>query len=433
MEYLNGHRRVINFFLSYIFVLSGIFGLAGLSEAIAKEYFVAASNGNDKNNGTNEAPFLTLEKGVSVLSPGDTLNVRGGTYQRNQQLWSPPSGISWGSPITIRAYQKEKVVIKPLPGYTVFEFRNNSQYIIMDGFIMDATDGHDGIRMGTNGHHIRISNSEIKNAPHQGIMTSNGSFHEFLRLRIHHNGITSNTPGQSHGIYMPGSNNLIEGCEIFNNGTRGVQIYSTAYTPSSNIVRNNRIYNNGVAGASGHGIVMWKGKNNQAYNNLVWGNLHDGINTQHGVGARIYNNTLYENGAYGIALLDKSDKSLVKNNLVYQKNGNAGLYIANGSGASVIENNLVIAPDPIKQMDKSAILGKNFLGMSYDPKFQDVDKYDFHLTKGSFAIGRGLVIEEVETDFDGALRSFGLPFDIGAYAFGAALAPPTNLSIISKN
>ncbi len=299
----------------------------------------------------------------------------------------------------------------------------------MDGFIIDATDGHDGIRMGTDGHHIRIANSEIKNAPHQGIMTSNGSFHEFLRLSIHHNGITSNTPGQSHGIYMPGSNNLIEGCEIFKNGTRGVQIYSTAYTPSSNIVRNNRVYNNGVAGASGHGILMWKGMNNQAYNNLVWGNLHDGINTQHGVGAMIYNNTLYENGAYGIALLDKSDKSLVKNNLVYQKNGNAGLYIANGSGQSVIENNLIVAPNPIIQFDTSSILNRNLLGTSYDPKFQDVVIQDFHLTGGSSAIGKGLVIDKVKTDFDGVLRN--LPFDIGAYAFGSSLAPPTNLSIIS--
>lgn len=431
MRHWNSHW-VIEICLAFLLVLSVSSLKAGINEAIAKDFFVAVTNGNDKYPGTQEKPFLTLEQGASILSPGDTLYVRGGTYQRTHYMWEPPSGISWKIPTTIMAYQKEKVVVKPLSGYSVFEFREKSQYIIMDGFIMDATGGHDGIRMGTGGHHIRIANSEIKNAPHQGLLTSNGTFHELLKLSIHHNGLTSNTPGQSHGIYMSGSNNLIENCDIFENGSWGVHIYSTNYKPSYNIVRSNRVFNNNRTNAGGPGIGVHVGTNNLVYNNLVWGN-RDGIMVDLGSSnSKIYNNTVYSNDRYGIWVGPRGKDSLVKNNIIYNSNTSFGLLISNGSGNSIISNNLIIAKNPISSLDPNAILTGNLLGKGYDPKFQDPVNHDFRLTPGSSAIGSGLVIDEVKTDFDGVSRNMGGPFDIGSYAFGASLAPPTNLVIISE-
>ena len=45
----------------------------------AAEYFVSP-NGNNSNLGTIQKPFKTINKGISVLNSGDTLNVRAGTY-----------------------------------------------------------------------------------------------------------------------------------------------------------------------------------------------------------------------------------------------------------------------------------------------------------------------------------------------------------------
>lgn len=431
MAYCNNHYRVMKFFLSYLFVLSGIFGIAGISEAIAKEYFVAASSGNDKGYGTKEAPFVTLEKGVSVLSPGDTLYVRGGTYTRNHYLWEPPNGKSWENAITIKAYQNEKVIIKPLQGYTVFEFKDNSAYIMMGGFIVEG--GHDGFRMGAGSHHIRIFNSEIKNNDHQGIQVSAGTFHEFINLSIHHNGLTSQSyeTTQSHGIYNNGSNTLTENCEIFENGGWGIHMFSTSHTPSHNIMRNNRIYNNNALKSGGPGIGIYRGTNNSVINNIIWGN-RDGIVVDSGASnTKIYNNTVYTNERYGMWLGNNSDASVVKNNFIYMPNDSYGLMISKGSGVSNIENNLIIGSKAIAPWDPNAILKNNLVGHSYKPGFADASNHDFHLTKESSAIGKGLVIAEVKTDFEGVPRDPRGPFDIGAYVFGSSFAPPTDLAITS--
>ncbi|MEZ4270178.1 MAG: hypothetical protein R3C68_01685 [Myxococcota bacterium] len=110
----------------------------------AADYFVATT-GNDSSSGTVAAPFRTLEHGASVLSPGDTLYVRGGTYQRTQEFWRPPSGRSWQEAVTISNYGNEEVVVTVPPKhpdtqypFSVFSF-NNIQYVVMNGLTLEGT------------------------------------------------------------------------------------------------------------------------------------------------------------------------------------------------------------------------------------------------------------------------------------------------------
>ncbi|MDT3778025.1 right-handed parallel beta-helix repeat-containing protein [Nitrospira sp. MA-1] len=329
----------------YALLLSGIFGLAGISEANAKEYFVAANNGKDENNGTKKAPFLTLEKGVRSLSPGDILYVRGGTYQRNEQLWSPPSGTSWTHAIMVKAYQKEKVIIKPLPsknfpGNSVFYFKDKSQYIIMEGLVLDGTNGAFGYVMGTGSHHIRIRNGEIKNTPNSAIQGSGADFIEIINLKIHDSwlgieGYAGRT--RSYGFYLNGSYNLVQDCEIYNNHGNGIHIFSTSFTPSHNRIINNRIYNNGRAG-----VIVTTGTNNQVINNVIWGN-EVGVHVDYrATNTAIYHNAIYGSEKYEIRLGVDSDKSFVRNNILFGKSSKAAILIANGTSASKIENNLIL-------------------------------------------------------------------------------------------
>ena len=65
-----------NFFFSLV-----LFSLI-LSPLSGKEYFTGI-NGSDSNPGSENAPFKTIQKGVNVLQPGDTLTILPGIYREN--------------------------------------------------------------------------------------------------------------------------------------------------------------------------------------------------------------------------------------------------------------------------------------------------------------------------------------------------------------
>lgn len=73
-------------------------------------YYVAPSGGSDSNSGAIGAPFATINKGISVMQPGDTLYMRGGTYH---QLVRFPTGKQ-GTPdkwFTMSSYPGEWAII----------------------------------------------------------------------------------------------------------------------------------------------------------------------------------------------------------------------------------------------------------------------------------------------------------------------------------
>jgi parallel beta-helix repeat protein len=399
--------------------LVGVLVMSGnVSEAEATNYYVAASNGNDGNRGTIGEPFLTLERGLTVLIPGDTLYVRGGSYQRTYYMWEPPSGNSWEQPVTIMAYQNEKVIVRPLPGHNVFTFRDNSHYIIMDGFTIDPSGGNNGLQMGEGGHHIRIINSEIMNAPHNGIQGGNSNYLEFINLKVHDN--------NAYGFYLPGNHNLVKGCSIYRNGSWGVHIFSSISQPSNNTITNNRIYDNSRLGDSGSGVGVYGGTNNAVVNNVIWGN-YMGVEVNYGAAnSKIFNNTIHANSSYGIWLGSESRDSLVKNNIASLNGGN-GIIITKGSGNSQIFNNLVAATNSstgLQNWENQATLKGNVAGSINDLKFTNYQSHDFHLQAGSLAIGAGVVLTEVPNDYDYASRNQATAYDIGAFSFNGTPAPP---------
>ena len=76
----------------------------------AATYYVA-KNGSNSTSGTKASPFLTVNKGVSVLTPGDTVLIKGGTYLETL-IDKIPSGTSWNSPVTVKAAPGHSPVIK---------------------------------------------------------------------------------------------------------------------------------------------------------------------------------------------------------------------------------------------------------------------------------------------------------------------------------
>lgn len=81
---------------------------SGLMVHAAGVYYVAKT-GNDTNPGTEAAPWLTIQKAANTLLPGDTVNIKAGTY--NEKVTVNVSGTAGGGFITFQRYGTDRVIM----------------------------------------------------------------------------------------------------------------------------------------------------------------------------------------------------------------------------------------------------------------------------------------------------------------------------------
>ncbi|MEL7119132.1 MAG: hypothetical protein AAFO07_06825, partial [Bacteroidota bacterium] len=91
-------------------VLLTLFLLLFQAALYGQQYYVA-TNGDDANPGTFEQPFATIDFGISQLSSGDSLTIRGGVYREGITNLDV-------SNVTIEAYGQEYVEINGLKELT---------------------------------------------------------------------------------------------------------------------------------------------------------------------------------------------------------------------------------------------------------------------------------------------------------------------------
>jgi len=386
--------------------------ILGSQFADAATYYVAIG-GSDAFAGTFSEPFRSIGRGVRVLKPGDTLYVMAGTY--NESLMDTiPGGTSWTSPVTIARYQNDTVIINANGSVNISIQGSDSAYIILDGLILE--NGYDGLDVVSGAHHVRFQNGEVRNMTRGGItchafdaQPTFSTFCELINLSVHDTG----SSGFGHGIYLSGSDNLVEKCEIYNNKKWGVQIANgtAGGGANRNIVRNSRLYNNGAL--DGGGVTVHASDSSLVYNNLVYNNanVHSAIRVGDGAAAtKVYNNTVYGNGLYGVEVVSVAVNAEIRNNIIYANGGT----ISNAGIATIISNNFTL-----------------------DPQFKDVASKDFRLTVGSQAINSGVTLSAVKNDFGGTARPQDGAYDIGAFEYQSAvtgavtgIAAPTNLRIV---
>jgi uncharacterized repeat protein (TIGR02059 family) len=148
----------------------------------------------------------------------------------------------------------------------------------------------------------------------------------------------------------------------------------------------------------------------------------------------VYNNVFYANSGastdYGIEIINKGigTNFSIRNNIV-ENFDTAPVYGLGGSGISVdylsIENNIFYSNGNSNLPRYSGITPTHNTtqnNLTSDPLF--VSSSDFHLQSGSPAIGKGLAITGLTTDYVGsAVKS---PPSIGAYENGSAVATPVS-------
>ncbi|RXK61788.1 DUF1565 domain-containing protein [Lacibacter luteus] len=183
-------------------------GLLSCAVSHASVFYVA-TNGNDANPGTKEKPLQSIQKAQSLVSAGDTVYIRGGTYMMQEsqiatytRIWAyvillDKSGTE-NKRINYWAYPDEKPVfdfsnIKPA-NYRVHAFEVTGSWLHFKGLEVVG---------------VQVT---ITNVNTQSICFSNdgGSNNIYEQLNMH--------DGQAIGFFLTaGSNNLILNCDAYRN------------------------------------------------------------------------------------------------------------------------------------------------------------------------------------------------------------------------
>lgn len=159
-------------------------------------YYIAP-NGKDSNPGTSSSPFFTLNKAWAVISAGDLVYLRGGTYyfSTSQEL-TGKNGTS-PNPIKIWAYPGETPVITRASSFS--STRTTGIYFIGNYFHWKG---------------ITITGfTQINSGFWGGMRATAASLNIFETLNVHHNG---------HGFACVGDvgscdDNLFLNCDFHDN------------------------------------------------------------------------------------------------------------------------------------------------------------------------------------------------------------------------
>jgi hypothetical protein len=363
------------------------------------DYYCDWNNGNNSNPGTELLPKQTMNAGTGLLSGGDTLHVKTGTYV--EAMLNNIQGGSAGNLTTIKAFTGHNPVIQPSSGYRcVFLSGSARDYIEWDGIDCNGTNLNTGggncVKLdesgGTTARFQVWKNTTFYNSPASGFLavsngSSDGGSHTITNCSFHDDGLLE----KDHGFYNQQPNSTIELCDFHTNAGSGVQnTQQNGSNPSGCIYRYCQAWNNGQVN-KGFGLLIYS-NNGLIYNSISRDNQLDGIqlwNSPNNAG--IYNNTIVDNGSVSIKADGGASNTTIQNNICWS-NGTDPISV--GGSGNTISNNLISNPSFVNKAGK-----------------------DYHIQLGSSAIGGAADQSAIFTDdFDRVTRS---SWDIGAYEFVA--------------
>lgn len=420
--------------------------------------FVATS-GSDRNPGTSERPFATIQRAVSTAVAGDVINVRAGTYREAVAIWERHG--------TARAH----IVLQAQPGH----------HVVIDGSGKTSASRKIPILSVSTSSYVDVRGFELVNSAYLGLLIW-GS-HDVLveENAVHH----CTSAGISGGFDRPGvsrnltiRNNRVYDCVLENAGrtmkehwSQAVSTtYSSGVTITGNRIRQN--YGEGIALiVSERGLV----RQNELYDNYSVEIYLD--NARASIVDRNYITTtgdhrFFRNGAAAIGIACANEPYrystplrdlTITNNIVlwarwgfyygnygtggglqnvrvanntFNQSSDLSLHIAPAAHrGSSIENNIFrgVAGRPLARVSGSGVTyrANNWSGGTAaragtaaspsdvwgDPRFVQPSgpngAPDFRLQPGSPAIDRGVTIPAVTTDYFGKRRTG--KYDIGAH------------------
>jgi parallel beta-helix repeat protein len=410
-------RKLISF---GTLIISLLMTLGPVAAGNAGEIYYVSPTGSDGNSGSQISPWANVEYAARKAKPGDTIFVRGGTYQEGE-VWLRAKFGHGGAPgklLTIKAYPNEIPVFVNSKRPFIIE----CDYIRIEGLHF-----RNGKSIGAEGNTVQIVNNTFTGSGYGWAPVNIGGTN--ILVEGNKCDINGNTVGtQGHCYYIGNGSNIT----IRNNTARGMTGYGihvfdqrrSGDPPGfERLIKNVIIEGNMVSHSQQRsGIILAAYdhariedvivRNNVAFNNPGAGIYIPGIVSN----VKIYNNTVFGNGDIALSIYGTTRDVTnveIKNNifdLTNSKTPNA-CHVLNGNGnTSIVLQNNLYWPKPVrleKLSDSSPVIG--------DPRFVNPGERDFHLLPGSAAIDKGIPLGEVSHDKDGIKRPQGAAFDLGAF------------------
>lgn len=239
--------------LSSLILTILILSVAGTVQTVRSQIIYVAPDGNDiTNTGSVDSPFESIQKAQEMVSAGDTVYIRGGTYQiREDQISEVVSNLfasityldksgSQGNLIHYWAYPGEKPVfdfsdVKPANRRVVGIYVRGS-YIHIKGLemtgIQTTITGHtESYAIYSRGSHNIYEQLSLHDNVGTGIRHYGGGYNLFLNIDAYRNwdyvsqdGTGSNNDGIGVHPNADGIGNVIRGCRVWFNSDDGIDI-----------------------------------------------------------------------------------------------------------------------------------------------------------------------------------------------------------------
>jgi parallel beta-helix repeat protein len=398
-------------FAFLLFIAVCLFAAPGF----AGETYYVSLQGRDSNPGTQDAPWGSLQHAIDVAGPGDTVLMRGGTYETDEVWIRGDRGMGGadGQYLTIKNYPGELVSV------------GGDRRIIVDGANFMRIEGlHFRLPYNVSGGGEAF---QVVNNTFNGPQPKFGAIEFFSDNGLVQGNVIQITGGgntQDHGIYLhAGHNNIVRNNVISGMSGYGIHVYDAVASGGQWAAagyNNITIEGNVITGSRERaGIIIYpdeiEAQNFKIQKNVIANNPINGIRIRgntHDI--EIYNNTFYNNGwgaanaddQSAISLRDQEIRNVVVKNNIIEMSQSGAFHIQNReqSEGVVAERNLYWgqgSPQLRNVTDPSALYG--------DALLKNPDNNDFQILQASPAIDAGVNV--------------GLPFkgsapDLGAIEFG---------------
>src|SRR5215471_7706851 len=238
---------------------------------------VVAPSGSDSNPCTASAPCRTIRQGLSRCGSGDTLTIRGGTYEENNL--QPPSGS------TVEGASGETVTLRPTGGPAPgFALGAGVRGVTIRNLAIDGSGGGISYGMMISGQDNTIDTVEVANVQNQGIAVycasgnHPGCGHGGNTLRhahIHGSGSagchgTTAKDGFCHGVYVYSDDNVIDGNEFHHNNGWGIQTYGANLQVLNVFVHDNVSGGLTIPGSAQVSNSIFTGNNPDGQAAVIW-------------------------------------------------------------------------------------------------------------------------------------------------------------------